>query len=717
MGFLTPLYLLGALAVGLPILFHLIRRTPRGRQVFSTVMFLEPSPPRVTRRSRIEHWLLLLLRGLAICLLAFAFARPFLREPEAADLFGSGGKRVAVLLDTSASMRREGVWDEARERLGEVLEGASPSDRFAVYTFDSSPRLRFDGESWLAVDPNQRTGAVESALEEVEPGWRETDLGRALSTVADSLMDESSDDEADVLREIVVVSDLQSGSRLEALQAYSWPVEVSVRLVRVGTDAPATNAGIQVVAGGQSDGGMLRVRVTNSADSQWETFTLGWLDDFAPESTATGDGERQAVPEGPPVVDVYVPPGQSRVVAAPDEPDESVASRLILRGDDHEFDNICYVSRARRREVTIVYLGSDDPDDPKQQRYFVEPLFPDTAERDVRVVDWEFESAEMPTAESGVQLVVLGERPRGDQIAGLREYLESGGLVVFVPSGPDECGALYELAGVTPVDATEAEVDDYVMLTGVDFDHPVLAPFADPRFSDFTKLPFWRHRRIDLSPLPESRVLARFDDGDPAIAEVPVGRGRVVFFAAGWRRDDSQLAVWSKFVPLMNGLLDYGSGQMQQRAQFTVGEEIPLASLTAGTDTPLELRLPDGSTREVEAGAKLVAEPEEPGIYVLGGPESAATEEVRFAVNLAAGESRTDPLEDELLEAAGVKLALGDTEARDAGAADRERQLQNRELERQQKLWRWLIVAAVLVLIVETLISGRLSMKRPVAAE
>ncbi len=80
MSFLTPLYIAGLLAVSLPIFFHLIRRTPRGRLPFSSLMFLEPSPPRVTRRSRLDNWALLLLRALAVCLLAAAFARPFFRE-------------------------------------------------------------------------------------------------------------------------------------------------------------------------------------------------------------------------------------------------------------------------------------------------------------------------------------------------------------------------------------------------------------------------------------------------------------------------------------------------------------------------------------------------------------------------------------------------------------------------------------------------------------
>ena len=64
MSFLAPLFLVGALAIGLPIVFHLIRRTTRERKVFSSLMFLMPSPPRLVQRNRIEHLLLLLLQSL-----------------------------------------------------------------------------------------------------------------------------------------------------------------------------------------------------------------------------------------------------------------------------------------------------------------------------------------------------------------------------------------------------------------------------------------------------------------------------------------------------------------------------------------------------------------------------------------------------------------------------------------------------------------------------
>src|SRR5262245_2023738 len=114
MSFLTPLYALGVLAVAAPIVFHLIRRSPRGETPFSSLMFLTPSPPRLTRRSRLDHLLLLCLRALALGLLALAFARPFLRQVIHLDLGNVERRRVAVLVDTSASMRRGDLWPRAK---------------------------------------------------------------------------------------------------------------------------------------------------------------------------------------------------------------------------------------------------------------------------------------------------------------------------------------------------------------------------------------------------------------------------------------------------------------------------------------------------------------------------------------------------------------------------------------------------------------------------
>src|ERR1700759_1836325 len=127
MSFLAPLFALGVLAVAGPILFHLIRRTTREKTPFSTIMFLDPSPPRITKRSRLENVGLLILRCLALGLLALAFARPFLEKampgppPEA-------GERIVILADTSASMQRESLWADARAKIEARLRAAHISD-------------------------------------------------------------------------------------------------------------------------------------------------------------------------------------------------------------------------------------------------------------------------------------------------------------------------------------------------------------------------------------------------------------------------------------------------------------------------------------------------------------------------------------------------------------------------------------------------------------
>ena len=96
MSFLAPLFLVGALAVAAPIIFHLIRRTSREKVTFSSLMFLQSTPPRVTRSSKVENIFLLLLRCLVLALLALGFARPFIQKPVAADNAAGQGQRIVV---------------------------------------------------------------------------------------------------------------------------------------------------------------------------------------------------------------------------------------------------------------------------------------------------------------------------------------------------------------------------------------------------------------------------------------------------------------------------------------------------------------------------------------------------------------------------------------------------------------------------------------------
>ncbi|MBT8395398.1 MAG: BatA domain-containing protein, partial [Gemmatimonadetes bacterium] len=99
LGFLVPLFLLGFAALVIPILVHLTRKQKAKVVEFPSLMFLEQVPFKAESRRRIHHWLLLLLRALAVALVVAAFARPFFSRGEEALGSGAGPKELVVLVD------------------------------------------------------------------------------------------------------------------------------------------------------------------------------------------------------------------------------------------------------------------------------------------------------------------------------------------------------------------------------------------------------------------------------------------------------------------------------------------------------------------------------------------------------------------------------------------------------------------------------------------
>ena len=76
MSFLYPAFLIGALAIAIPIVLHFLRRDIAPEIPFSAVRLLRRSPVARSRRHRWRDLLLLAARIAALLLLAAAFARP-----------------------------------------------------------------------------------------------------------------------------------------------------------------------------------------------------------------------------------------------------------------------------------------------------------------------------------------------------------------------------------------------------------------------------------------------------------------------------------------------------------------------------------------------------------------------------------------------------------------------------------------------------------------
>ncbi len=766
MGILVPLYLAGLTAFSLPLILHLVRRTPRGRQEFSSLMFLSPTPPRLTRRSRLDQILLLLLRLAALALIVLAFARPFMREAASLTFADLTGKRLAILIDTSASMKRADLWQQAMKQAEAELDQLNPQDDVALFAFSDHLQTIIDFQKEGAAPIADKPQVVRNRLKQLQPAWGATDLGTALVSVASDLVSASDVQQSSLEPQIVVISDFQSGSRIEALQSFEWPKRVPVVARRVSVTNP-TNAHAHALPSEDGDTSTdVRVRVVNAADSRSDQFFVAWVsgEALAAGSARTAPPAASAVPlrttggltpsarQLREEVAVYVPAGQSRVIRLPRGVENLHADRIVLRGDDHDFDNTFFVVPPRKLEATLLYAGKDAAEDPEGLQLYLRLALANDPLRqvEIRSLDDAKELALPP--ELAPKMVVVSQPLSGELPATLKQYVERGGVVLLVPRDDETAASQFallsdaEVVGVARPESSkgveEPEAnhalrkgswratprsggEKYLLLGDIDFTHPLFAPFAGPRYSDFTKIHFWKHRPVTLKTAATTRILARFDNSDPMLLERSIGQGRVFAFTSGWHPEDSQLALSSKFVPLVGALLDLACGGGEVADSVVVSQPVTLADSrrAVGVSPPVDLdstdapntggltpparqghvilvRTPDGQEKRLDAGHSAFSETDLPGIYRA----KVGSTETRFAVNLSPAESHTAPLNLEQLEQRGVRFGADLTRVE---RIDRERQQRDTELESRQKVWRWLIVIALATLILETWWAGR----------
>jgi hypothetical protein len=689
MNFLAPIFLAGAAAVVLPVLFHLVRQSARRRTLFSSLMFLKPALPRLTRRNKIDHLLLLVLRGLIVVLLATAFARPFVRKAVVVPFAGTPVKRSVVLLDTSASMQREGLWGAACRHVEAAAQSAGANDDLALCTFDEGIVSRMSFEEWRRTPVQNRPGLVRERLAGLKPCWAATRLDRALIRAIEMLELEGADAGRASAREVVLVSDFVEGSVLDELAGYNWPKDVRLVAHRI-TPRNSWNVGIHLSADTVSSGArkaeVTKVRVIHAGMGGLGQVEIGWAD---------ANGRFMSAP-----IPVAVAEGRERVISVPAAGAGSKAERLVIRGDADEYDNVVYVAGQERETTRVVGIGRVTEGSGVGPLYFLERAFA-AAPRlavELKVFGPEAQIESDWIGEAGLVVVTCGVEAGVAEL--LRERVMRGGTAIFVPLDAGVAGALREFPGCERVVMEESRFEPYGLVTEIDTGHPLFAPFADARFSDFTKVRFWKYRRIDPQTVPTGRVIASFDNGDAAIIDVAVGSGRVLIFAAGWHPADSQLALSSKFVPMMHAALELSAGSAPEN-RWRVGQPVPVRQLVRSNDGPLNIVKPDGRTVQLGDGESIFSETDLPGIYTVTGVKR----EIRFAVNMDAAESRTTPMQLDELERLGARLA--DTDRPSAVASVNEVRQRDADAESRQGLWRWFIAAALMIVFVESVLAGR----------
>jgi hypothetical protein len=165
---------------------------------------------------------------------------------------------------------------------------------------------------------------------------------------------------------------------------------------------------------------------------------------------------------------------------------------------------------------------------------------------------------------------------------------------------------------------------------------------------------------------------------------------------------------------MMMGILEQSIGAPQRLPQYNVGDSVPLAGLVdmkkTGNAAPpdgkeIKIRKPSGDPVTLSIETDDIAsfdQTNEPGIYTV----TSVKPPYHFAVNLNAAESDTTAMPTEELEQLGVAIGKKQKQAT-KDDNEHQRRLLAKELESRHKIWRWLIVAAIVILVIETFLAGR----------
>jgi hypothetical protein len=275
----------------------------------------------------------------------------------------------------------------------------------------------------------------------------------------------------------------------------------------------------------------------------------------------------------------------------------------------------------------------------------------------VRVIDGRtFSSTDATPPDEPAAYVLLGtrtlERRGRERVA---TFLRGGGRVL-VTLGPDvDVATLGDTLGIAlSVDAAPAGVP--VTIVPLDARHPIFRPFVNPAGA-LGDVRVARYRR--LNGMDAGSVLAQFSNGDVALAERPVQRGRLLVFASDL---DNQ---WNRF-PLNPGFVPWA---VEMARYLVQGREVRQSFL-----------LPD-----IPSGVAA-----EPGVHRAGERLVAVNPEVR----------ESNPARQTLEEFTGNIV-------RQSASVAPAAQAEAREQEERQRLWQIGLLVMLIALAGEGLVARR----------
>jgi Aerotolerance regulator N-terminal/von Willebrand factor type A domain len=693
MQFLNPLLLVGSLAVIGPLLLHLIRKEESKKIPFSSLMFVTRLPKRSLRRQTLRHRLLLLMRMVALILLALAFARPFLVSEVAAPLTSSSDKSLVVLVDNSFSTRSGNRFERAREQALKILDSMSAGStvQFVLYSDTTQVLNNLQAEK----------SSLRAVLQHVQPTYRKTDHRSALK-LAQQLLSSAPNEQ----REIHWISDFQQSGWTDILEEVVIGDKVKVQPHDVGGteggNISISHSQLSRYIEGESQLTRISVRVTaydtkapvtaraalklNGRILQERQFTLPAANSQLIEFDSFA-----------------VPPGVSK------------GDIQLYVSDSLEADNVYHFTLNSQQRVKLLLLGERGSRD---SFYVAKAL---SASKDA---PFQLETQDVNQGEtldlskySAVLLNNVATVPAA-LVDRLQEFVvNGGGLITILGSRVRATELSQRLERVLPAKLgnklSTSSGNKELFIGEIQRQHPIFEIFQNVHHSYFMTTPFYG--AFQSLPNESSQVLARLDDGSPLLLTRNLGKGRSLLFTSSLNIEWNDLPLKSVFLPFLHQMVKYSTSYEAEQYAFVVGEVIPMSVLNPMLGRALnrisrsssysqdwKVLTPSGKAAEL-GDVDLVKAPffslDEPGFY----QSRVHNFDNAVAVNIAPEESDLRKIAPEKVLASLRRV--GQTYS---GTSPVEASLDQRQAwENKQRIWWYLLLLTLLVLAVESFVSNR----------
>lgn len=600
MGSLNSFALWGALGlagIAVPIIIHLLYRKHRKETDWAAMELLRRALVIRSGQVKLEDYLILFLRCLALALLAFALLRPIMNSAESLV----GGKKVGMIvaIDASFSMGHgeHSRFERALEKARQIVKTAREGDPVSIVLMSNRPQVLVRG-----------TGYVPAQVEELLKSKAAiTPFGLGLERNLD-LLNELAGEIKTPGKEVFIVSDSQE---------LDW-ANLSTS-ARASFDRLAKGAKVYAIPSG-SDGeeNLSLERLTYSSGSLRKSGSARFTAHVRNTGRRATDGgsveffvgnelsKRLAVGS--------IEPGQARGLdffVSFDKPGD-IRLKAQLSQDDLVADNVRHAVARVTSSVRVLSVENAAAGGAKGEvadaYYAVRAMRLKDRGDDSPIKVTQIEAGDLAAEQLGDYDVILlanVPEPSPETATRIRKFVErGGGLIVFTGSRVD--GALYnERFGKGAAGLLPASIGKVASFTGeggwsigpVKSDHLLAGLVSRMNEKLLDSARFSKVAAVEPAPGSET-ILSIAETNAPLLLSRSVGAGTVLLFTT------SADPTWSSFAihPLYAMLMQQAVTSLTSRpdaVQFTAGEDVALPVSGREVGDNVALTKPNGEASAV----------------------------------------------------------------------------------------------------------------------